>query len=229
MLTHFANGGNVIRNGLGGQYMNKFWAYLCGTVIKPRNAFTHLLADPRQLVYGGKAVLLIGVLYTLTVIGLAIARVPVAVQPWIAIPAENYYFWEIFFGMPVFVMGWILAAGLVQLLSKCFKGSGTFEGTFAVLGFVMTVPMFVMWIVETLLTVFILIGVMSHTQWGEMTAHPGFWQIFGIGYQLVALAWYLVLAPIAVAVTQKLHWWQAAIVGTLTVVIVGFVMVIFIR
>jgi hypothetical protein len=209
--------------------MSKFWHYLGGTVIKPRDTFTHLLADPRQLVYGGKAVLLIGVLYTLTVIGLAIARVPIAVEPWIAIPAEEYYFWEIFFGMPVFIMGWILAAGLVQLLSKWFKGSGTFEGVFAVLGFAMTVPMFVTWIVETLLTVLILIGVMSHTQWVEITARPGFWQVFGIGYQLVALAWYLVLAPIAVAVTQKLRWWQATIVGTLTVVIVGFVMVIFIR
>jgi hypothetical protein len=209
--------------------MGKFWNYLGGTVIRPRSTFTHLLADPRQLVYGGKAVLLIGVLYTLTVIGLAVAKVPVAVEPWIAIPAEDYYFWEILFGMPVGVMGWILAAGLVQLLSKWFKGSGTFEGTFAVLGFTMTVPMFITWLPETLLTVLILIDVMSHKQWVEMTAHSRFWQVFGVGYQLVALAWYLVLVPIAVAVTQKLRWWQAAIVGTLTVVIVGFVMVIFIR
>jgi hypothetical protein len=38
-----------------------------------------------------------------------------------------------------------------------------------------------------------------------------------------------VFVSIAVAVAQRLRWWEAVIVSTLTVVVVGFVMVIFIR
>ncbi|MFQ6084550.1 MAG: YIP1 family protein [Candidatus Aminicenantia bacterium] len=209
--------------------MPSFWSYMGGTVIKPHSTFSRLLIDPRQLIHGAKALLLIGVLYTLTVIGLAIVRAEIVFPAWIAIPAEDYYFWEIFFALPVYLLGWILAAGLVQLLSKVFKGSGTFEGNLAVLGFAITIPAFVTWIPETIGTILFLLGVMTQKEWMELASRPGFWYFFAVVYQVVALAWYIVLFWIAVAVTQKLHWWQAAIVGTLTIAIIGFVMIIFIR
>jgi hypothetical protein len=209
--------------------MTVFWSYFSGAVIKPSSTFSRLLKDSQHLIYGVKAFFLIGVLYTLTVIGLAIVRAEIVFPAWIAIPAENYYFWEIFFTLPVFLLGWILAAGLVQLLSKIFKGNGTFEGTLAVLGFAMAIPAFVMWIPETIVTVLFLLGIMTQKEWIEISARPGFWRFFAAVYQFVALVWYIVLFSIAVSVTQKLRWWQAVIIGTLVVSIIGFVMIIFIR
>jgi hypothetical protein len=86
-----------------------------------------LLADPHHLAYGVGVTALMGLLYTLTVIGMAIVKMEITTPPWLIIPAENYYFWQIFFAAPVFLAGWILAAGLVQLLSKPFGGAGTFS------------------------------------------------------------------------------------------------------
>jgi len=190
--------------------MRCFWLYLGGTIIRPRSTFTRLLAHPHHLAYGAGALALIGILYTLTVVGLAIVKAAVMVPPWVAIPAEHYYFWEIFFGAPVFLAGWILAAGLVQLLSKPFGGAGTFEGTLAVLGFAMTIPAFVTWIPETLGTILMLTGTMTQEQWLAIIARPGFWKVFAQVYQFVALGWYLLLIPIAVATAQKMRWWGAA-------------------
>jgi len=209
--------------------MGQFWSYLGGTIIKPRSTFNRLLADPEQLTHSIRAILLIGVLYTLTVIGLAIVGADISEPAWIAIPAEQYYFWQIFFQIPVFVLGWILAAGLAQLMSKAFKGSGTFEGTFAVLGFALTIPSFVAWIPETIVTTLFLSGTMSQQEWIAIISRPGFWQVFTMAYQVVALAWFLTLFPVAIAAAQKLRWWQAAIIGILTVAIVGLVTLIFIR
>jgi hypothetical protein len=129
----------------------------------------------------------------------------------------------------VFVLAWILAAGLAHLLSKFFGGSGTFEGTAAVLGFALSLPGFVTWSVETMITVLTLVGVMHQGAWTELTAQQGFWQVFAYVYQLVALGWYLVLFPIAVGVAQKLSWWQALIVGLLTFSVVGSIVFLFIR
>ncbi|MGD2142952.1 MAG: hypothetical protein PVF54_00590 [Anaerolineae bacterium] len=92
--------------------MGRFWAYLGGTVIEPRGTFRRLLDDPKRLTYGVDAMGFIGVFYTLTVVGLAIVKAEIVTPPWVAIPAESYYFWEIFFAAPVFLGGWILAAGL---------------------------------------------------------------------------------------------------------------------
>jgi hypothetical protein len=45
----------------------------------------------------------------------------------------------------------------------------------------------------------------------------------------VALGWYLLLFPIAVAVVQKVRWWGAAVVGAVTLAVVGLWMFVFIR
>jgi hypothetical protein len=209
--------------------MASFWSYLGGAVTRPRSTFSRLVTDPRHLGHGAKAVLLIGVLYTLTVAGLAIVHAQIVTPAWVAIPEENYYFWEIFFAMPVYTMGWLLSGGLVQLISKPFKGSGTFEGTLATLAFALTLPALVTWIPETIGTLLFLLGVMTQEEWWEVISRPGFWKVFAEVYQFVALAWYLVLFPMAVGAAQKLRWWQAIIVGTLTLTLVGFLMLIFIR
>jgi hypothetical protein len=51
------------------------------------------------------------VLYTLTVTGFAATHADISSPAWIAIPRESYYFWEIFFAIPVYLAAWILAAG----------------------------------------------------------------------------------------------------------------------
>ena len=119
-----------------------------------------MLADPHHLRYGTQAVFLIAIFYTFTVIGLTVNHASVATPPVIAIPVQDYYFWQSFFTLPVFVFAWILAAGLAHLLSKFFMGSGTFEGTVAVLGFALWLLGFVTWSVETVITVLTLVGVM---------------------------------------------------------------------
>ena len=47
--------------------MRRFWTYLGGTVIRPRSTLTRLLADPHHLAYGVGAMVLMGILCTLTV------------------------------------------------------------------------------------------------------------------------------------------------------------------
>jgi hypothetical protein len=206
-----------------------FFSYLGGTVVRPRKTFEQLLADPRRLTYGIGALLLIGVLYTLTVAGLALAGATIVVPAWIAIPADRYYYWEIFFGAPVYFAGWILAAGIVQLLSKPFGGRGSFEQSLAVLGFALTLPGFVTWIPETVETGFLLTGAMTQPEWLELIERPGPWKVIFQIYQVVALGWYLVLFPLAVRAVQRLRWLPSVLLGHVTVLVVGFVIFIFIR
>jgi len=212
-----------------GEAVTTFWRYLQGTVVRPHHTFGRLVADSRSLAHGFKAVLLIGTLYTLTVIGLAAVKAEIMAPAWIPISADEYYFWEIFFAMPVVFLGWIVAAGVAQLLSRPFGGSGTFEGTLAVLAFAVTVPTFVTWVPETAGTTLILAGAMTHGDWVEATSRPGFWQVFGLAYQLVAVAWYVFLFPIAVAQAQRLRWRQSVAVGIPTLAVFGLWMFTFIR
>lgn len=206
-----------------------FWQYFFGAIIKPNDTFSLLLSDSRQLSQSIKSLLLIGFLYTFTVIGLAIIQADIMIPAWIAIPEDKYYFWEIFFTIPVFTLTWILASGLVQLLSKMFKGAGTFESTAAVLGFALSIPNLVTWIPETIGAVLCLTGVMTQEDWIEIASRPGFWNVFAQIYQFAALAWFIILIWIGVVKVQKLQWWKAGIVSLATVIMVSFFVLIFIR
>ena len=75
--------------------VGQFWGYIGGAIVKPYHTFNRLLDDPMRLRFSFFAVLFIGILYTLTVIGLATVGADISAPAWIAIPADEYYFWEI--------------------------------------------------------------------------------------------------------------------------------------
>ncbi|MDP2914895.1 MAG: YIP1 family protein [Candidatus Aminicenantes bacterium] len=208
--------------------MKSLWRYLGGTITSPVRTFQTLRSDPKKISKGFKAILLMGVLYTVTVALLTAGGALITAPAVISISSENYYFFEIFFALPVVAAGWILAAGFARLLSRWGRGDGTFEDTLAALGFAMTVPMFVTWIPETVFAVLLLLG-MKQEEFMELLEQPGFLQIFAFSSQIVAVVWMLVLIMIAVGVSQKLKWGRAVLVGFLTTVLFMAVMLIFIR
>jgi Yip1 domain len=208
--------------------MTSFWRYFIGTIIKPRPTFRKLLADPKHVSKSFKAVLFMGILYTITVVCFAASGALISAPAFINLSPENYYFWEMFFAAPVFFLGWILAAGFAQLLSRGGKGAGTFEGTLATLGFAVSVPQLVTWIPETIFVIFLLLG-MKQEEFMERAAQPGFWQTFVIAYQAVAVIWMLILAITAIIVSQKMRWWRSLLIGLLTIAVFMAVMLVFIR
>ncbi len=60
---------------------------------------------------------------------------PSKFTPWLAIPAEEYYRWNLFLLPPSMFAGWLLASAVVQIASRPLGGTGRFEDTVAALGF----------------------------------------------------------------------------------------------
>jgi len=208
--------------------MKTMWGYLGGTVVKPRKTFALLTADHKKISVSFKAMILIGMLYVITVVGLSFAGALPFAPPFLQLQSENYYFYEIFFAAPVFLLGWIMASGVLYLLCRAARGKGTFDSAFAALGFAITVASFVTWLPETVMTAFLLLG-MTQEELTALSAQPGFAQFFVIAYQIVAVFWMFVLASIAAAVTQKVRWWKAILIGLATIAIFMALMITFIR
>jgi len=208
--------------------MKNFCRYLGGTAFSPNTAFHALQADPKRVSKSFKAILLIGVLYTITVVMLAAAGALTTAPTFLSLSPENYYFYEMFFALPVMVLAWILASGFVQLLSRWGKGSGTFEGTLAALGFAVTVPFFLTWIPETAFAVLLHLG-MKQEEFMDLWTKPGLLQMFAFAYQIVAAVWIFFLITIAIGVSQKMNWRRAIPIGLLTTILFLAVIIVFIR
>ncbi len=209
--------------------MNSFWSYFFGTIYSPRRTFTRLLSDPRQFSHGMKSVLLMGILYTITTIGYAVVGAIPLMPPIIGIPAPDYYFWEIFFQIPVFVLDWLLASGLALLFSKLFRGGGTLKTHLAVLGFALNIPWYITWLADTVIVILYLLHILTPQEWADMIARGGIWQAFTYSYPLISMIWLFFLVAIALKVVEKLQWRKVIINSAVTVLVLQVLMTVFIR
>jgi hypothetical protein len=111
-----------------------FLDYYVSIIKHPSKTFEDLFRDKQRIRFGFYAVLIPVCVYTLVYLFLILGGGE-PFKPWLAIPPEVYYRYNVFFLAPSLIFGWILASGVVQLLSRLFSGSGTFEATSAGLGF----------------------------------------------------------------------------------------------
>jgi len=94
------------------------------------------MADPRRLYFGFLAVSIPAFLYTLFYfLATEAGGAPSTFKPWLAIPIEDYFAYDRFLVAMSVYFGWILTAGVIQLLSRFFSGKGSFEDNLAAFGF----------------------------------------------------------------------------------------------
>jgi len=208
--------------------MAGFWGYLGGTVFRPGRTFDRLMEDPRRLSLGFRAMLLVGVLDTATVAAFAAAGALPAAPPFLRIAEVNYYFYEIFFALPVFLAGWVFAAGFAVLAAGRGTGGGTFEDTLAAFGFALAVPSFVTWLPETIFAGYLLSGG-SQVEFMDRAAEPGFWPVFIWGYQIAYFVWMTALVAAAVAASRRVRRPRAVLSAVLTAVVFMAFEIVFIR
>jgi len=182
--------------------------------IRPASTVATLKQDPSFFGYGIGAWLLMGLMYTVTVLIGYLNGFGAVVKPWIPIPAEDYYFWQTFFVIPVFFVVFVVAAGVMQLLARLMGGTGMFEDTFAVVALGSILPTFLfMWLPETLLMVFAP-GIRAGQLGGFAFMPP--WA--DAVRQLIVPVWTIAVYVLALARLQSL-----SIARTVIVVILGMV------
>lgn len=113
-----------------------FPALYRGFFLHPRATALRLLADERRVRLGFLALLVPLLGYVIVYAGLSQSGAyPSAFSPWLAIPAEHYYRYNVFLLPPGILAAWLLASSVVQLLGRPLGARGTFEDTASVLGF----------------------------------------------------------------------------------------------
>jgi Yip1 domain len=113
---------------------SNFLSYYLSAFYRPSEVFQNLQADKNKTRYAFYAVLIQAFVYTLVYIFLILGDGK-PFKPWLKIPDEVYYRYNVFFLAPSMLLGWILAAGVMHLLSSWCKGFGSFEDTLCITGF----------------------------------------------------------------------------------------------
>lgn len=182
-----------------------FWSYYLGYFYKPSSTIRELLADERRLKFGSFAILIPAVGYTLFYIMASSAGgAPSTFKPWLALPIEDYFFYDIFIVAPSLMLCWIFASGLVQLLSHLFSGRGTFEDTAAVLGFGVSVATWSTMLHDLIDSFLAFIGVIDMRAYEAALNGPTFWRGLLLTLFAIYFVWFLVLFTKGIAAAHTL-------------------------
>ena len=179
-------------------HAGEFFSFWVGTIISPRKIFEQLQKESAW--FGFSSVLLYGLLYVITEIFLVINHLWPTMAPFLPISEESYYFWQLFFTIPVCLFGWLILGGIAYLLvAKLLKASGSLRNYLNILGFSFYVPCIItMWLPETLVVM------IRPDVWGNPSVLGPFWDWFSQVYLWVGFAWAFVLSVLAVKQVGKI-------------------------
>jgi hypothetical protein len=199
--------------------MRSFWNYYFAVLRRPRRTFDALMADSRRLRFGFLALAISAILYLFVYIFLSTGGgAPSSFTPFLAIPLDRYYFYNQFFVLPSMFGAWILAAGVAQLLSRPFGGSGAFEDNLSAFGFAIGIAVLASLLHDLPDSFLGAIGVLDLKAYEVVLNSPTIWRtilwiLYGLSFVL-----FVILFPKAVGAAQRIRRGPAIFVGILAFV-----------
>lgn len=171
----------------------------------------------------------IGIAYSLSIALLALGGVGPGMPSWLVIPTAEYFHWEPLFTTPVIFFSGILASAVLHLLARGYGGTGTFEGTLALVGPTTALATLFTLLPDTLAGSALLLGLMDPEQWMADIVRPSPTLAFIWLYLLLYLSAFILLFPRIGRVAHGLAPWPARICGWAAFVVYQAVLFVFIR
>jgi hypothetical protein len=188
------------------------------------------LSDERRLKFGLFSFLIPAIGYTLFYfMAYKSGGQPSTFKPWLAIPRENYFYYDIFLTLPAYFLSLVTAAAILQLLSKVFGGKGSFEDSVSVLGFGMGVATWSTMLHDLTDASLSFIGIISMPEYEKLLNEPTFWR--SLLWTLFALyfTWFIVLFTKGMKEVHKTSPFVSLILGIIGLAVFQTMLLIFIR
>lgn len=210
--------------------MGRFSSLYLAAFVRPRRAFEALVTDDRRLRYGAYAVGITAIVYQLVYFFLSQnGGRPDVFAPWLAIPPEDYYRYNVFFIVPSLALAWVSAAGFTHLAARALGGVGTWDDTLATLGLGLSVASWWTGLHDVVTTFLGFVGVIDQRAYEDAMNTGGFPQVLIWTLMTGYLIWFVLLFTKGVGVAHRLRGARAFVAGVTGVAVYQVVFVIFNR
>jgi hypothetical protein len=185
-----------------------------GAIVRPARAFGRLLSGDNYFALAFLFIMIPIVAYTMMYIFLTIGHgAPSVFTPWLNIPKDEYYAVNRFLLAPSMMLGWIAASGVMQIMARGFRGSGSYEQTLAVIALSISIAMWGGLIHDLPMSFLSAIGVIDARQHEiDMNSPTIFRTLLWICYAIYFIA-FLTLFPVAIRVAHKLSITRSILTG----------------
>jgi hypothetical protein len=197
-------------------------------IKSPSSTLKRLATDPRALAIGFRNSLIIAILYEGAILLWAFGAEDVTLPAFLRIPEQQYYFYELIFLIPLFIVTWLLASSLAYVLSRAFGGRGSYDALLGGVGLTMAVSAYFTLIPDYIQGILWTTGWVPFYEYLEITGQ-GILLIIVWAYMLMYTLSHIVLYSMTVHYTQSLGKLRSFIVGIVSFILSFSVWITFVR
>jgi hypothetical protein len=197
-------------------------------IKSPSSTLKRLATDPRALAIGFRNSLIIAILYEGAILLWAFGAEDVTLPAFLRIPEQQYYFYELIFLIPLFIVTWLLASAIAYVLSRAFGGSGSYDALLGGVGLTMAVSAYFTLFPDYIQGILWTTGWVPFYEYLEITGQ-GILLIIVWAYMLMYTLSHIVLYSMTVHYTQSLGKLRSFIVGIVSFIVSFAVWITFVR
>jgi hypothetical protein len=197
---------------------------------KPKSAFETIFESDKALKYGFLAFLIPSLGYTLFYIMAYFAGgSPTAFKPWLAIPIEDYFKYDIFLSFPGYYLSWIGASVTVYLLSRLMNGKSKFDNILAIMGFGIGIATWSSLLHDLTDAFLSIIGVIDMREYEQLLNEPTFWRALLWSLYTLYFFWFLTLFTIGIRKANGFSLFKSILIALAGLFTFQVILLIFIR
>jgi hypothetical protein len=207
-----------------------FWALYFKMFYKPKSTFEAVFESGNALKYAFFAFLIPSLGYTLFYIMAYFAGgSPSTFKPWLTIPIEEYFKYDIILTFPGYYLAWIGASVTVYLLSALMNGQSRFDNILAVFGFGIGVATWSSLLHDLTDAFLSIIGVIDMREYEKLLNEPTFWRLLLWSLYTLYFFWFLTLFTIGIKKAQGFNLLKSILLAVTGLATFQIILLIFIR
>lgn len=208
----------------------KFWPLYFSMFYKPKSTFQTIVESQNALRYGFYAFLIPALGYTLFYIMAYFAGgSPSTFKPWLAIPMDEYFKYDIILTFPAYYLGWIGASATVYLLSRLMNGQSSFDAILSIIGFGIGIATWSSMLHDLADAFLSIIGVIDMREYERLLNEPTFWRGLLLTLYTIYFFWFLALFIIGIKIVQGFGIFKSIIMALIGLATFQLILLIFIR
>jgi len=197
---------------------------------KPGKTFDRLMNSGNKLSYGFYALLVPAVGYTLFyLMAWNAGGSPSTFKPWLNLPIEKYFMYDIFLTIPGYFVSWSTAAVLVFLLSRLLKGNAKFEDILMVIGFGVGIATWSSMLHDLTDAFLATIGVIDMKEYERLLNEPTFWRYLLLTLYMIYFFWFISLFTIGIKKANNFNYFKSIVLAIIGLAAYQSLLLIFIR
>ena len=172
-------------------------------------------ADSRALHKGFRNVLGIALLYEGAIFLWALGADDITLPAILPIPGQQYYYYELIFLLPLFLITWLLASSIAYVLSRAFGGRGSFDSLLGGFGLSMSVSAYFTLIPDYIQGILWTTGIVPFATYLDISG-KGILLIITWTYMAAYTLSHIAFYSLAIQHTQGLSGFRSVFVGLLS-------------